>query len=127
VIETLALAAALASGPAENKWEDSGHAVWSTVSRSVRDLGLCIRRHESINAGHYRSHNGTSSAAGAYQMLDRFWQGNAKWATWDGKRVAARYQAANRAPAWVQDVVFVHSIRGGGIRAWKGTGCPGTG
>lgn len=126
MIETLALAAVLASSPAENKWQDSGHRVWSTVSRDVRDLGRCIRLHESIEAGHYRAHNPGSSAAGAYQMLDAFWQGNAKWAKWNGERVAARYEAADHAPAWVQDVVFVHAIKGGGIKAWRGTGCPGT-
>jgi len=126
MIDTLILAAALAGGPIDNKWMDSGHAVWSTVSRDVRDLGLCIRRHESINAGHYRSHSGTSSAAGAYQMLDEFWSGNARWAEWKGQRVAAKYKAANHAPAWIQDIVFVHAIKGGGIKAWRGTGCPGT-
>ncbi len=127
MIEAVALTFALASGPAENKWQDSGHRIWSTVSRDVRDLGLCIRTHESINAGHYRARNSAgSSAAGAYQMLSAFWQGNAKWARWNGERVAAAYEAADHAPAWIQDVVFVHSIKGGGIKAWRGTGCPGT-
>lgn len=108
-------------------YRDSGHLeVWSGVPKWIRELGLCIRRHESINAGHYRAHNGTSSAAGAYQMLDRFWRGNAKWAKHDGRYVARHYQAANHAPAWVQDVVFIHSIRNGGSSAWRGTGCPGT-
>lgn len=109
-----------------NTWKDSGSQVWAGVPRWIRDLSLCIRKHESINAGHYRAHSGKSSAAGAYQMLDRFWQGNARWAEWNGKRVAAKYKAANHAPAWVQDVVFIHSIRNGGIKAWKGTGCRGT-
>lgn len=108
-------------------YRDSGHPeVWRGVPKWIRDLGLCIRRHESINAGHYRAHNGTSSAAGAYQMLDAMWQGNARWATWQGKRIAARYKAANHAPAWIQDVVFIHSIRHGGAKHWRGTGCPGT-
>lgn len=108
------------------RWADSGHAVWRTVPRWMRDLGLCIRRHESINAGHYASHNGTSSASGAYQYIDSTWQGNARWAKWRGKYVARGYKAANHAPAWVQDVVFVHTIQQGGIKAWRGTGCPGT-
>lgn len=107
-------------------FQDSGHRVWLGTPRWIRELGLCIRRHESWTAGHYRAHNGTSSASGAYQFLDSTWQGNAKWAKWNGVRVAARYRAANRAPEWVQDVVFIHSIRHGGIKAWRGTGCPGT-
>lgn len=108
-------------------YRDSGRPdVWRGVPKWVRDLGLCIRRHESINAGHYRAHNASSSAAGAYQMLDSMWQGNARWAKWQGKRVAARYTAANHAPAWVQDVVFIHSIKRGGAKHWRGTGCPGT-
>lgn len=108
-------------------FQDSGHRVWLGTPRWIRELGLCIRRHESWTAGHYRAHNPSSSAAGAYQFLDSTWQGNAKWAKWQGVRVAAPYRAADLAPAWVQDVVFIHSIRHGGIKAWRGTGCPGTG
>lgn len=106
-------------------YRDSAHPeVWRGVPKWIRDLGLCIRRHESKHD--YRAHNKSSSAAGGYQMLDAFWQGNARWATWQGKRVAARYKAANHAPAWIQDVVFIHSIKRGGASAWRGTGCPGT-
>lgn len=110
-----------------NRFMDSGHMIWAKTPAWIRHLSLCIRKHESINAGHYTAHNGTSSAAGAYQFLDGTWQGNAKWAKWNGKYVARQYKAANHAPAWVQDIVFIHSIKRGGIRAWNGTGCPGTG
>lgn len=109
------------------RYMDSGHAVWGKTARWIRELSLCIRRHESINAGHYKARNGQSSAAGAYQMLSAHWLGNARWAKWQGRYVARGYRTASAAPAWVQDVVFIHSIKHGGIKAWKGTGCQGTG
>jgi hypothetical protein len=107
-----------------NKWQDSGaRAVWHGKPKWIRDLGLCIRNHESIEAGHYRAENPTSTAAGAYQFLQSTWTGNAKhtplakpWA----------YKPASAAPPYAQDAVFIHSIEHGGIRAWRGTGCPGT-
>lgn len=110
------------------RYMDSNHAVWSDTPRWIRELSLCIRRHESITAGHYKAVNGQgSSAAGAYQFLRGTWQGNAKWAKWRGQYVARPYATADAAPAWVQDVVFIHSIERGGIKAWRGTDCPGTG
>lgn len=108
------------------RFMDSNHPAWVGEPRWIRELSLCIRRHESIEAGHYDARNPSSSAAGAYQMLSATWQGNAKWAKWNGKFVARGYDSADQAPAWVQDVVFIHSIKHGGIKAWKGTGCPGT-
>lgn len=90
----------------------------------IQDLAQCIKQHESRHD--YRAHNKSSSAAGAYQFLDATWQGNAKWAKWNGQRVALTFKAANHAPAWVQDVVFIHSIRNGGHKNWRGTGCSGT-
>jgi len=107
-----------------NRWQDSGvYKVWDGVPKWIRDLGLCIRKHESIEQGHYRAHNGGSSASGAYQFLDGTWQGIAKWVKVDGEFVARKYSAANHAPAWVQDAVFIHSIRDGGIHNWNGTHC----
>lgn len=107
-----------------NRWMDSGaFTVWVGVPRWIRDLGFCIRKHESLNAGHYKAHNGTSSAAGAYQFLDGTWQGNAKWTKVDGKFVARKYVAANHAPQWIQDAVFIHSIKNGGVLNWVGTHC----
>lgn len=79
-----------------------------------------------MNAGHYAAHNGSSSAAGAYQFLDGTWRGNAKWTKVRGVFVARAYRAANHAPAWVQDAVFIHSVRHGGLSNWAGTNCPGT-
>lgn len=134
MIGALVLAAAVTLTPtadmvetriAPNKWADSGHYVWADVPQDIRDLAACIRDHESNHD--YKAHNATSSAAGAYQFLDSTWQGNAKWATWNGKRIAAKYKAANHAPAWAQDVVFIHSITRGGHSNWLGTNCPGTG
>lgn len=107
-----------------NVWRDSGDPrVWTGIPRWIRDLGLCIRKHESIEQGHYKAHNGTSSAAGAYQMLDGTWRGNAKWTKVHGKFVARKYSAANHAPDWIQDAVFIHSIRHNGIHNWSGTHC----
>jgi muramidase (phage lysozyme) len=95
----------------------------------VRDLGLCIRKHESINVGHYNAENPVSTASGAYQFIQATWDGNAKWAKFAGRYVAREYvgKPASAAPAGVQDIVFVHAIKQGGIRAWYGTNCPGTG
>jgi muramidase (phage lysozyme) len=109
-----------------NRWMDSGHNVWNAAPRWIRDLGLCIRKHESISAGHYNAENPISTASGAYQFLDGTWQGNAKWTKVNGKYVARGYARASDAPSWVQDAVFIHSIKGGGIKAWHGTWCPGT-
>lgn len=107
-----------------NRWMDSGaFTVWVGVPRWIRDLGLCIRKHESIMAGHYKAHNGSSSAAGAYQFLDGTWSGNAKWTKVNGEYVARKYAAANHAPPWIQDAVFIHSIKKGGVLNWVGTNC----
>ena len=121
MFDAVVLTAALMGGPS---WTDSGHAVWRTTPTWVRELGECVRHRES--RGNYRAHSDKSSAAGAYQFIDATWKGNAAWAEWNGKRVAAKYDAANHAPAWVQDIVFVHAIEHGGIKAWKETACPGT-
>ena len=127
-LESIAVAAMLhlptTHTPQPNRWHDSGDTrAWSHVPLWIRSLSLCVRRHESMQAGHYRAHNGHSSAAGAYQFLTGTWQGNAR-----GQRLTRPWShtTANRAPAWVQDAVFVWAIRHGGIHAWHGTSCPGT-
>jgi hypothetical protein len=103
-----------------NKYQDSNSDVWKGVPKWIRELSLCIRKHESLNMGHYEAENPTSTASGAYQMIYSFWNGNAKWV-----RIAKRYAdgPAGNAPARVQDAVFIHSILNGGVLAWKGTGC----
>jgi hypothetical protein len=103
-----------------NKYQDSNSDVWKGVPKWIRELSLCIRKHESLNMGHYEAENPKSTASGAYQMIYSFWNGNAKWV-----RIAKRYAngPAGNAPARVQDAVFIHSIRNGGVLAWKGTGC----
>lgn len=107
-----------------NRWQDSGrYEVWKNVPKWIRDLGLCIRKHESIEQGHYKAHSGKSTAAGAYQFLDAIWIGNAKWTKFHGKKVAKQYKAANHAPPWIQDLVFIHSIRHGGMHNWTGANC----
>lgn len=104
------------------QYRDSNHPqIWGNTPKWIRDLAKCIRQHESKHD--YRAHNKSSSAAGAYQFIDATWQGNAKWTKWNGQRIAITYKAANHAPAWVQDAVFIHSIKQGGIHNWNGTGC----
>lgn len=101
-------------------------AVWEGVPTRVRLVWLCIRRHESLHAGHYRAANGTSSARGAGQWIRSTWLGVARWVKVDGRYVARQYASADLAPAWVQDAAFIHVHRHGGLRMWRGTGCPGT-
>lgn len=109
-----------------NRWKDSGYIdVWHGKPKWIRDLGFCIRKHESIHAGHYRANNPISTASGAYQFLDGTWRGNNKFTKVHGKRVP-QYAHASDAPKWVQDAVFIHAIEQGGIHAWYGTWCPGT-
>jgi hypothetical protein len=112
------------SRSAQNRWHDSGVVqVWRGVPTWIRSLSLCIRRHESLTAGHYRAHNGHSSAAGAYQAITSTWQGSARWTP------LARpwaHTTADKAPPYAQDAWFIHVIRHGGARAWHGTGCPST-
>ncbi len=110
----------------ESEWRDSGvQEVWNKTDDWVRDFGLCVRRHESLNAGHYKANNPTSTASGAYQFLQSTWDGNARWATVAGQRVAVRYvgKPASSAPDWIQDAVFVHSVNNGGVLNWRGTNC----
>ena len=103
-----------------NRYQDSNGEVWKGVPKWIRELSLCIRKHESLNMGHYEAENPNSTASGAYQMIYAFWHGNAKWVP-----IAKRYAKgpAGNAPAHVQDAVFIHSIRNGGVLAWKGTSC----
>jgi hypothetical protein len=108
----------------ENRWHDSGNIrVWRGVPRHARDIWLCIRRHESIEAGHWRASNPYSSASGAGQWLDSTWRGVARWVKVDGVYVARSYSRAKHAPAWVQDAAFVHVWRHNGLSMWAGTHC----
>ena len=111
-----------------NRFMDSGHAVWARTPGWIRSLALCVARHESIMAGHYKANNSRSTASGRYQLLQSTWDGNARWARWRGQFVARPFvgRPASDAAPWIQDVVFIHSIRNGGIKAWHGTWCPGT-
>jgi hypothetical protein len=109
------------------RYADSNvYAVWKGASHHERSVWLCIRRHESISAGHYTAANPTSSARGAGQWIRGTWQGVAKWVKVDGKFVARQYSEAHHAPAWVQDAAFRHVYKRGGLSMWRGTGCPGT-
>ena len=117
------LASQRASRGGAPRWGDSGHPRWNNVPAWTRVFGLCVRRHESLTAGHYRAENPISSASGAYQFLDSTWRGIAYWTKWRGEYVARKYSRASYAPAWVQDLVFLHSVMRGGQRHWSGTGC----
>lgn len=100
--------------------------VWDRVSVGARSVWLCIRKHESIMAGHYTAQNPVSSASGAGQWLDSTWRGVAYWVKVHNKYVARKYSRAKYAPAWVQDAAFVHVYKHGGLSMWRGTGCSGT-
>lgn len=117
------LASQRASRGGAPRWGDSGHPRWDRVPAWTRVFGLCVRRHESLTAGHYRAENPVSSASGAYQFLDSTWRGIAYWTKWRGEYIARKYSRASSAPAWVQDLVFLHSVMRGGQRHWLGTGC----
>lgn len=106
-----------------NRWLDSGVSrVWNHAPQWIRDLGLCVRKHESIRVGHYTANN-PSGASGAYQFMPSTWRGNARYTPGAQQYANSRPSSA---PPWVQDAVFVHAIQQGGIHAWHGTWCPGT-
>lgn len=99
-------------------------AVWHGVPDRVRATWLCIRLHESRS---YTGENPTSSASGAGQWILSTWTGLKRWVKVNGVYVARQYREAKDAPAWVQDAAYLHVERHGGLRMWRGTGCPGTG
>jgi len=101
--------------------------VWRGATHLERSIWLCIRRHESIEAGHYRAENPVSTASGAGQWLNGTWDGVKKWVKVGGKYVARQYDEAKDAPAWVQDAAFRHVYKHDGLSMWRGTYCPGTG
>ena len=113
-------------GGASRYMDSNVPAVWKGASHAERAVWLCIRRHESIMAGHYTAANRASSARGAGQWLRGTWQGIAKWVKVDGEFVARQYPEAHLAPAWVQDAAFRHVYKRGGLTMWHGTWCPGT-
>jgi len=99
------------------QYHDSNHPeVWDKTPKWIRELAMCIRKHESHH--NYRAKNPISTASGAYQFINATWVGNARWVT-----DASKYPTAKSAPAHIQDSVFIHSIRNGGIHNWDGTGC----
>lgn len=71
------------------------------------DFLACVRAHESDTAGGYSAQNPTSSASGAYQIID------STWGNYMG------YPTAASAPAWVQDKRANELPRS----AWNGSGC----
>ena len=113
-------------GGASRYMDSNVPAVWKGASHAERAVWLCIRRHESIMAGHYTAANRISSARGAGQWLLGTWQGLAKWVKVDGEFVARQYPEAHLAPAWVQDAAVRHVDKRGGLGRWNGTWCPGT-
>lgn len=142
MIETLVTATVIALAPSDTAHDARGHAssrgvatryldsnvtaVWAGASARERTVWLCIRRHESLHAGHWRAHNPRSSASGAGQWLDSTWRGVARWIRFDGTYVARSYSRAMDAPNWIQDLAYRHVYAHGGLRMWHGTWCPGT-
>jgi muramidase (phage lysozyme) len=88
------------------------------------DVLACIRAHESDTAGGYRAvYSGpvSSTASGAYQMIDRTWRFLAESSGVDPVSPRA-FQASpadqDRAARW--------ALSHGYGWVWTGTGCPGT-
>lgn len=104
MIEALALTAVLATGPL------------AEATPAEQAFLSCVATRESHN--NPRAKNPRSTAAGTYQFLTATWRGNAKWATWKGTKPARHYPTADKAPAWVQHLVALHSIRRGGWTHW---------
>lgn len=109
-------------GLAGRYMDSNVYEVWRGASSAERMFWLCVRRHESMS---YRGENPVSSASGAGQWLNGTWDGIKPWVKFKGKHVAKQYDEAKDAPAWVQDLVFRHVWKHGGISMWNGTGCPG--
>ena len=85
----------------------------------------CIRRHESDRGPYphdrgYRAveSTGSSTASGAYQMVDGTWRSLSRSAGLGG-----RWRRAKDAPPWAQDAVAWWAITHGGRSHWSGTGC----
>lgn len=85
----------------------------------------CIRRHESDRGPwpHDRGYRavestGSSTASGAYQMVDGTWRSLSRSAGLGG-----RWRRAKDAPPWAQDAVAWWAITHGGRSHWSGTGC----
>lgn len=106
------------------RWLDSNMPeVWDGASYRERSVWLCIRRHESINHGHYKAENPGSTASGAGQWLNGTWDGLKVWVKVDGKFVARQYDEAKDAPAWAQDAAFRHVWKQGDLSMWTNTHC----
>ncbi|MHB1098913.1 MAG: hypothetical protein ACYCZR_05090 [Burkholderiales bacterium] len=97
--------------------------VWQGASFRERSVWLCIRRHESIDRGHYKAENPGSTASGAGQWLNGTWDGLKVWVKVDGRFVARQYDEAKDAPAWAQDAAFRHVWKQGDLSMWTGTHC----
>jgi hypothetical protein len=70
---------------------------------------------ERENAGSYTGKNPSTSASGAYQMIDETWR---RWAQAVGIRTD-RYPTAQDAPDAMQDVAALHGLRTEGLTPWK--------
>lgn len=109
------------------RYADSNvYDVWKGASHAERSFWLCVRNHESRHSGHYRAANPRSSARGAGQWLRGTWAGVVVWVRYHGRYIDRRltkYPTADKAPAWIQDLVFRHVWKHGGQSMWRGTHC----
>ena len=108
------------SASRSNHWRDSNSRIWGSTPRWIRDTGYCIRKHESITAGHYNALNRSSGSSGAYQYISGTWRHVSRNAGYGG------YSTARSAPPSVQDAVFIYHVKHYGLSAWHGTWCSGT-
>lgn len=99
----------------ERKYLEAIHARQQAIHN--HPFLVCVRNHESAEAGLYQAQNPTSSASGAYQYL------RSTWLTVSNQSGYGGYASAKEAPWYVQDAVAYWHINNLGRSAWNGTGC----
>lgn len=108
---------ALSAQSEERKYFEAVHARQQAIHN--HPFLVCVRNHESAEAGLYSAINQQgSSASGAYQFLDSTWRVVAPQSGHGG------YARAVHAPWYVQDAVaYDIAITKGQRFHWNGTGC----
>lgn len=108
---------ALSAQSEERRYLEAVHAHQQAIHNNP--FLVCVRNHESAEAGLYSAINQQgSSASGAYQFLDSTWRVVASQSGYGG------YARAVHAPWYVQDAVaYDVAITRGQRFHWNGTGC----
>jgi hypothetical protein len=114
MIDSLALAAAIALQPMDREWM---HPSRNAPSAAVSFL-QCVIRHESAHAGGPNAENDHSTASGLFQFIDGTWRHYAKHV-----KSARKYRHASDAPAAAQWEVALLAVKWHGHGNWVGTHC----